>query len=454
MGGLNCCNPESNDKISVLNMEKEKNKLYEKYIPNYTNFENINTDNSQNNILNTKRTGNNYDINQINFQQYFTNQNFDMEFFKYLKSNSIDEISKSEFEKYIPEKISSSMQIYKDNDLYIKDNPIYSKYYYIQNEKNQKTLLLKTTSSIYKGDWMKNSLNTYSFSGKGIYYSLTKNYLFDGIWNNNKFIFGRIYFINGNLYEGPINNNKANGFGRYIDSKGINYFADFINNKMTGDGLIKFPNSIITINGIYDNNETITGHNINIIFISQNKEHNFEYIGGVKENILNGFGTLTSNKYGKYIGNFYNNFYNGNGKIIYPNNIIFEGNFHEGNMIKGIFNLPNGSILYPNFINGKINDLVKLVDKNNNEFQCEFKNGEYVDGSFNDKNKENKENEENEKLLKEFGNVINSSDMFTSNFYNSFGLGFFYQKNGKLYTSYGNDFEKLSDIIKSVDFNI
>ena len=192
MGGLNCCNPESNDKISVLNMEKEKNKLYEKYIPNYTNFENINTDNSQNNILNTKRTGNNYDINQINFQQYFTNQNFDMEFFKYLKSNSIDEISKSEFEKYIPEKISSSMQIYKDNDLYIKDNPIYSKYYYIQNEKNQKTLLLKTTSSIYKGDWMKNSLNTYSFSGKGIYYSLTKNYLFDGIWNNNKFIFGKM----------------------------------------------------------------------------------------------------------------------------------------------------------------------------------------------------------------------------------------------------------------------
>ena len=448
MGGLNCCNPESNDKISVLNMEKEKNKLYEKYIPNYTNFENINTDNSQNNILNTKRTGNNYDINQINFQQYFTNQNFDMEFFKYLKSNSIDEISKSEFEKYIPEKISSSMQIYKDNDLYIKDNPIYSKYYYIQNEKNQKTLLLKTTSSIYKGDWMKNSLNTYSFSGKGIYYSLTKNYLFDGIWNNNKFIFGRIYFINGNLYEGPINNNKANGFGRYIDSKGINYFADFINNKMTGDGLIKFPNSIITINGIYDNNETITGHNINIIFISQNKEHNFEYIGGVKENILNGFGTLTSIKYGKYIGNFYNNYYNGNGKIIYPNNIIFEGNFHDGNMIKGIFTLPNGCFLYPNFTNGKINDFAKFVDKNNNEYQCEFRYGHYVDGSINDKN------EEYEKLLKEYGNVINSSEMFTKNFFSNFGLGFFYQKDGKLYTSYGNVFEKLSDIIKCVDFNI
>ncbi len=201
MGGLNCCNPEINDKITGLNMEREKYKIFEKHITNYTNFENVNTDNSQSlNILNTKRTGNYYDINQINFQQFFTNQNFDIEFFKYLKLNSIDEISISEFENYIPEKIISSMEIYKDNDLYIKDNPIYSKYYYVQNEKNIKPLLLKSTSSIYKGDWMKNSSNTYSFSGKGIYYSLTKNYLFDGIWNNNKFIFGRIYFINGNLY--------------------------------------------------------------------------------------------------------------------------------------------------------------------------------------------------------------------------------------------------------------
>ena len=101
-------------------------------------------------------------------------------------------------------------------------------------------------SAIYKGDWVKNILNLYSFSGKGIYYSLTEYYLQDEIWNYNKFIFGRIYFIKGKLYEGSINNNKENGFGRFIDSKGINYYPYFIGNKMTGEDLISFPNSILT----------------------------------------------------------------------------------------------------------------------------------------------------------------------------------------------------------------
>ena len=113
-------------------------------------------------------------------------------------------------------------------------------------------------SAIYKGDWVKNILNLCSFSGKGIYYSLTKNYLLDGIWNYNKFIFDRIYFIKGQLYVGSINNNKENGFGRFIDSKGINYYPFFIGNKVTGEDLISFPNSILTT-GNYERNETITG---------------------------------------------------------------------------------------------------------------------------------------------------------------------------------------------------
>ena len=34
--------------------------------------------------------------------------------------------------------------------------------------------------------------------------------------------------------------------GRFIDSKGINYYPYFIGNKVTGENLISFPNSILT----------------------------------------------------------------------------------------------------------------------------------------------------------------------------------------------------------------
>ncbi len=436
MGDLNCCQGK-NDNNSTLNIQNEIKKIEENQNINNINYENLNTENTQN-ILNTMRSNN----------QYFINQYFDKDFFNFLKSNSIDEISTLDFENYIPEKIKETIKANDDNDLYIQDNPFFNKYYYNQNEKKIKCFLLKKRSSIYKGDWVKNSLNLYSFSGKGIYYSLTENYLLDGIWNGNKLIFGRIHFITGQVYEGPIINNKANGIGRFIDSKGINYFGNFIDNKMTGEGLIKFPNSTLSINGIFDSNENITGHNIEVIFISIDKEYKFEYKGGVKENILNGFGTLSSDNFGKYTGNFYNNLYNGNGQIHYSNNIIFEGNFRDGNMISGIFNFPDKSFLNAKFNNGKIEGHITFIDKDGNENLCEFKNGNYIEGSISDKS------EENEKVLKENINIINSYKMFTNNFLNYFGLGYFYKNNGIIYTCYGNKIEKLSHYLKNIDFNL
>ena len=77
---------------------------------------------------------------------------------------------------------------------------------------------------------------------------------------------------------------------------------------------------------------------------------------------------------------------------------MFEGNFTDGNMISGIFNFPDKSIVNCKFINGKINDSTTLIDKNGNENLCEFKDGNYFEGSISDKN------EEDEKIVKEYIN--------------------------------------------------
>jgi hypothetical protein len=52
---------------------------------------------------------------------------------------------------------------------------------------------------------------------------------------------------------------------------------------------------------------------------------------------------------------------------------MFEGNFTVGNMISGIFNFPDKSILNCKFINWKINSSTIFIDKNGNENLCEFK---------------------------------------------------------------------------------
>jgi hypothetical protein len=41
--------------------------------------------------------------------------------------------------------------------------------------------------------------------------------------------------------------------------------------------------------------------------------------------------------------------------------------------------------------------------------------------------------------------------MFTNNFLIYFKLGYFYENNGMLYTSYGNKVEKLSNFIKNIN---
>ena len=105
MGDLNCCQGK-NDNNSTLNIQNEIKKIEENQNLNNINYENINTENTQN-ILNTMRSNN----------QYFINQYFDKDFFNFLKSNSIDEISTLDFENYIPEKIKETIKANDDNDL-------------------------------------------------------------------------------------------------------------------------------------------------------------------------------------------------------------------------------------------------------------------------------------------------------------------------------------------------
>lgn len=89
-------------------------------------------------------------MRSFNTNQFFINQNFDKEFFNFLKSNSMDEISSLEFENYILQKIKESTKLFNDNDLFIQDNPLFNKFYYNQNKKKIKCFLFKKKCNLQK----------------------------------------------------------------------------------------------------------------------------------------------------------------------------------------------------------------------------------------------------------------------------------------------------------------
>ena len=55
-------------------------------------------------------------------------------------------------------------------------------------------------NNIYCGNWNTNG----QMEGYGIYYLNNSNIITEGIWNNGNIVFGRIFFKNGDIYEGKL----------------------------------------------------------------------------------------------------------------------------------------------------------------------------------------------------------------------------------------------------------
>lgn len=70
----------------------------------------------------------------------------------------------------------------------------------------------------------------------------SENRIFKGEWNSlgQKHGFGILIINKTSLYEGEFENDKATGFGRYIDSEGNYYEGTYINFKLDKEAFINF----------------------------------------------------------------------------------------------------------------------------------------------------------------------------------------------------------------------
>jgi len=176
--------------------------------------------------------------------------------------------------------------------LYDNNNEIYSGEILENKPKNGKNITIYNNNGNkeYKGDFL-----NFEYHGKGILYfdDIDKIY-FQGIFENGKFIDGKLYDLEGKvIYK-----------GKFIDEK------------------------------------PIKGKNIKLYDLNKN----LIYDGDFKNGIFSGFGKLYKKNNLYYDGDFKNGIFSGFGKLYKNNNLYYEGNFEKGEIRgKGIKYYRNGN---------------------------------------------------------------------------------------------------------------
>ena len=218
------------------------------------------------------------------------------------------------FGKYLPqENFSSLIQEFQN---YINEKPLKI------NSENSSSYEIDPIEfqggNIYQGKWNKN----FKMDGPGKYYLKDEKVLVEGNWEDGELKYGRVFYPNGDIYEGEIKDSKYNGKGIFTSFNDNIYDGYFVDGEKTGLGKMTFDDGTI-YEGNFNKGE----------FKGKGKmtwNNGYEYNGEFNGSILSGKGKLSGPNGDIYEGDFENNLFHGNGKYIYKNGNEYEGEFQYG----------------------------------------------------------------------------------------------------------------------------
>jgi hypothetical protein len=229
--------------------------------------------------------------------------------------------------------------------------------------------------------------------------------IFDGRWVRDIFVKGTIYFLNGDVYEGDVENEMPHGKGKLSYKDGAVYEGDFVDGLPTGCGkLIYYLSEIeerdLLLNDAaqiifdkqmyYDCDETFDyleliktklklGHNRALRIFEQLELTGMDcftneiiYEGDFKNGIKHGFGKLSFANSDYYEGDFIDNKRTGKGKYFFKTGGIYEGDFFENKRHgHGLLNI-RGNIYDIDFKDGVMGDYGKVTYSNGDFYEGEL----------------------------------------------------------------------------------
>lgn len=176
-----------------------------------------------------------------------------------------------------------------------------------------------------------------------------------------------IKYKNGDYYEGEVKNNKPNGEGKYVWTRGTIYEGDFVDGNFDGKGAIRCPNGDFyegefkndKFNGkgkyVFTNGNTYEGEFVEGSFCGLgvfSQKNGTVYTGEFKDDKYNGRGIKRFADGSYYEGEFKIDKFNGKGKIVWNNGDYFEGFFENNNCVrKGSFTGYDNNTLKGEMIN-------------------------------------------------------------------------------------------------------
>lgn len=268
-------------------------------------------------------------------------------------------VTEEEFLVMLPDQVNTTIQ--SEPLQYNKD----------KNSHNMKPIEF-TNGNIYHGQWNKN----FEMDGYGKYYLKDERILAEGLWDKGELKFARIFYPNGDIYEGEMLDSFYNGKGKLILQNKDTYIGQFEKGEKNGEGKMIF-NDGTEYNGNFINN-TFNGNG------NMKWQNGIEYKGNFSENFLEGEGVLIDNNNGeKYEGNFSKNLFHGKGKYTYTNGDEYDGDFEYGiRKGKGTYKKKDGFLFEGLWDNNIPNGFGKIA-YNDNALRCNFHNGNLIYKSIN-----------------------------------------------------------------------
>ena len=265
-------------------------------------------------------------------------------------------MTEQEFEIMIPEEANK----------YIKEQPFPIE---LKNNSSYKIKPVEfENGNIYYGEWNDN----FEMEGYGKYYLKEEKVFAEGKWEKGELKHARIFYPNGEFYEGEMTNSSYNGKGKFISVDKDEYIGEFVDGEKDGEGTITFGDDGTVYSGKFVKNN-FNGYG------KMKWNNGLEYHGNFSDNYLEGNGVLFNKNGEKYEGKFEKNIFHGKGKYTYLNGDEYEGDFEYGiRKGKGIYRKKNGFIFEGLWDNNIPNGYGKITF-NDNVLHFNFHNGKIID---------------------------------------------------------------------------
>ena len=241
--------------------------------------------------------------------------------------------------------------------------------------------VLFNNGNYYWGSWNEN----FQQEGSGRLYIEAKTVLIQGFWKEGNLFKGRMYFPEGIIYEGEIQDSNFNGFGKYIDPEGNVYEGEFVNGIKEGNGVFNWKDGT-KYWGEFKNDQ----------FDGEGEYcwvNGFSYKGTVKNGLFDGRGFLKAPNGSTYNGSFKDGMYHGKGTFSWPTKLPsgrerrnfdafsekYTGEYSDGKKEgQGKYFLPNGDIFMGGWSADKPHGFGEY-ETNRRIYKCTWRNGKTIE---------------------------------------------------------------------------